>query len=53
MRPLWSEFPNEANIFSIDDQHMVGPSLMVKPITDPGISSVTVVFPGSNEVKTC
>jgi len=51
MRPLWSEFPSESNIFGIDDQHMIGPSLMIKPVTDPGVSSVTVVFPGQNEVS--
>lgn len=51
MRPLWSEFPSETNIFAIDDQHLVGSSIMVKPITDQGATSVQVIFPGENEVR--
>lgn len=50
MRPLWSEFPADENVFGLDDQHMVGPSIMIKPITDQGATSVEVVFPGHNEV---
>jgi alpha 1,3-glucosidase len=50
MRPLWSEFPADTNTFDVDDQHMLGPSLMIKPITDPGVTSVTVIFPGQNEI---
>lgn len=50
MRPLWSEFPSETNIFAIDDQHLVGSSIMLKPITDQGATSVQVIFPGENEL---
>jgi len=50
MRPLWAEFPTDTNVFGIDDQHLVGPSLMIKPITDAGATSVDVIFPGKNEI---
>ena len=50
MLPLWAEFPTESNLFGIDDQHLVGPSIMIKPIASPGATSVDVVFPGRNEV---
>lgn len=50
MRPLWAEFPEDTSVFGLDDQHLVGPSLMIKPITDQGATSVTVIFPGINEI---
>lgn len=45
MRPLFVEFPDMADTFSIDDQWMVGSSLLVKPVTDAGSTSVNVFFP--------
>lgn len=50
MLPLWVEFPGDKNVFGIDDQHMVGSSIMIKPITDQGATSIDVVFPGKDEV---
>lgn len=50
MKPLWAEFSADENIFAIDDQHLLGPSIMVKPITSPGVTSVEVIFPGQNEL---
>ncbi len=34
MRGLPMDFPNDTNTFSLDDQFMFGPSLMVCPVTD-------------------
>jgi len=50
MLPLWAEFPTESNVFAIDDQHLVGPSIMIKPIASPGATSIDVVFPGADEL---
>ena len=50
MLPLWVEFPGDKNVFGIDDQHLVGSSIMIKPITDQGATSIDVVFPGKDEV---
>lgn len=48
MRPMWAEFPTETSLFGVDDQHMIGPSLMIKPITDQGATSIEVAFPGGH-----
>jgi len=47
MRPMFFEFPEDSQTFSIDDQWMVGDALLVKPVTDPGKSSVDVYLPGA------
>jgi alpha 1,3-glucosidase len=45
MRPMFSEFSTDENTFTMDDQWMVGRSLLVKPVTDSGADSVPVYFP--------
>lgn len=45
MRPMFSEFPNNEAVFDMDDQWMVGSSLLVKPVTDAGQHSIDVFFP--------
>ncbi|XP_033624529.1 neutral alpha-glucosidase AB-like [Asterias rubens] len=50
MRPMWQEFPEDESTFSMDNQYMIGESLLVKPVTDPGANSVSVYFPGENVV---
>ena len=34
----------------MDDQHMVGTGLLVKPITTAGATLMDIYFPGSDEV---
>lgn len=46
IRPLWVEFPSSLDLFAIDDQFMVGSSLLVKPVTSAGQSTTEVVLPG-------
>lgn len=48
MRPMWVEFPSIADTFAIEDQFMVGHSLLVKPVTEPGKTTVTVFFPSTS-----
>jgi alpha 1,3-glucosidase len=50
MLPLWANFPNDTSLFAIDDEHMVGKAILVKPITEAGAASVDVVFPGADEL---
>ncbi|CAF0929444.1 unnamed protein product [Brachionus calyciflorus] len=50
MLPLWVEFPEETDLYDMDDQHMVGSAIMIKPIITQGATSVDVKFPGKNEV---
>ncbi|KAK9857969.1 hypothetical protein WJX84_003134 [Apatococcus fuscideae] len=47
MRPLWYEFPDEAETFSMDDQFLLGPSILVAPVTEAGASSREVYLPTS------
>lgn len=50
MRPLWVEFPAEAPTFIIDNEFLLGDSLLVRPVTEEGVSEVPVYFPGTNEI---
>jgi len=45
MRPLWSMFPNDEELYKIEDQFLVGESLLIKPILDPGVTEFEVAFP--------
>merc|ERR1711935_743914 len=47
VRPLWVEFPDQMDLFAIDDQFMVGSSVLVKPVTAAGQTSTEVVLPGT------
>ncbi|CAO3616261.1 unnamed protein product [Cunninghamella blakesleeana] len=46
MRPMFMEFPEDENIFTTEDQFMVGDAILVKPITQEGITSTDVYFAG-------
>ncbi|KAI9759304.1 MAG: hypothetical protein M4579_002433 [Chaenotheca gracillima] len=46
MRALAWEFPNDPTLASADRQFLLGPSIMVVPVLEPGASSVQGVFPG-------
>jgi len=50
MRPMWLEFPTDISAFGIDDQWMVGDSLLVKPVTGPGESSVQIYLPSGGAI---
>ena len=46
MRTMFTEFPDDESTLAMDDQWMVGQSLLVKPVTNPGQKSVDVYLPG-------
>jgi hypothetical protein len=33
MRPLWYEFPEKEELFGVDDEFMLGPGMLIKPVT--------------------
>ncbi len=45
MRPLIMDFRNDKNVYSIDDQFMFGPFIMVSPITTPSTFEREVYLP--------
>lgn len=49
MRPLWWEFPEDDQCVGRDDQYLLGPELLVAPVTKQGATSRFVYFPaGAN-----
>ncbi len=49
MRPVWYEFPGEEEGFSVEDEYLLGDSLLVRPVTKQGATSVPVYFPGGEK----
>ncbi|KAJ3326752.1 hypothetical protein HDU76_012674 [Blyttiomyces sp. JEL0837] len=48
MRPLLSEFPNEAAVFATEDAFMLGSAILVHPIVAKDAQSVKVFLPPSS-----
>ena len=46
MRPIFVDFPADESAWSVDDQYMFGPDLLVAPITEAGAVAWTVYLPG-------
>jgi alpha-glucosidase len=46
LRPLFYDFPEQADCQAIEDQIMVGPLLMVAPVCHPGLRRRLVELPG-------
>lgn len=44
-RPLWLHYPDDLMAYEFDDQYLWGENMLVKPITNPGISFTEVYFP--------
>lgn len=47
-RPLWVEFPRDKNTYNMDDQYIIGSSLLVHPVTEQYATSVEVYLPGTS-----
>ena len=45
MRPLVMDFRNDAEAHAIGDQFLFGPSLLVNPVTDPGVNTRRLYVP--------
>ncbi|OZC07253.1 glycosyl hydrolase, family 31 [Onchocerca flexuosa] len=50
MRPLWSEFPDDEDAFDEEREWLIGPSLLVRPVMDPDVQSVSLYLPGKRNV---
>jgi alpha 1,3-glucosidase len=46
LRPLWFDFPEQAGLFAAEDAFMLGPGVLVRPVTSAGAASVDVTMPG-------
>ncbi|KAF2117490.1 family 31 glycoside hydrolase [Lophiotrema nucula] len=46
LRPLSWNFPDEADLKAIDNQFMLGPSILITPVLAPFLSQSQGVFPG-------
>lgn len=44
-RPIFFEFPEETDAYSIDTQYMLGPALLVSPVLAQGVSSFNAYIP--------
>lgn len=51
VRPLWWEFPTDKQAYGISDQYLLGPELLVAPVTVQGARSKSVYFPGTSSVQ--
>ena len=47
MRPLWFHEPNDEKTYDLEDQHLLGYAILVKPILDKGVTSTEVYLPGA------
>jgi len=44
-RPLWMNFPSDTSALSIDRQFMLGSSILISPVLDQGVTTVSAYFP--------
>ena len=45
MRPLWAEFPQDESTFAMDSEFLLGPALLIAPVSSAGAQSVSVYLP--------
>ena len=45
IRPMFLEFPNDENLWAVDDEVMIGDTLLLAPVIKSGATSRTVYFP--------
>jgi len=45
MRALFMDFPADPNVAQVGDEYMLGPALLVAPVTQQGVQSRTVYLP--------
>lgn len=49
MRPLWYNFPNDANTLAIDTQYMIGDDLLVAPVLEHEAKAIEFYLPTTTE----
>lgn len=50
MRPLFVEFPNDETSFDEEREFLIGSGLLVRPVMEPDVSSVSLYLPGVRNV---
>ncbi|XP_012164345.1 neutral alpha-glucosidase AB isoform X1 [Bombus terrestris] len=50
VRPLWAHYPSETETYAIDDEILIGDSILVRPVFQPSVTDVNVYFPGEGTV---
>ena len=53
MRPLYFDFPTDANTLSVEDAYMFGPDLLVAPVMEAGVNTRDVYLPAGTRWKEC
>ncbi len=48
IRPLFHEFPTDARTLDVYLQFLIGPHIMIVPVTDPGVTEVEAYIPSSD-----
>ncbi|KAG5872523.1 hypothetical protein JTB14_004397 [Gonioctena quinquepunctata] len=49
IRPLFYQYPEEENVVDIDNEVLVGTSVLARAISEPGVSTVDVHLPGGSD----
>lgn len=47
MRPLWFHYPEDERSYDLDEEYLLGESLLVRPVLEKGVTSVEVYLPGA------
>lgn len=50
MRPLWAEFPDDENVYDEEREWLVGAGLLVRPVMEPDVTSISLYLPGRRNV---
>jgi len=50
MRPLWMEFPTDENGFDEEREWLVGAALLIRPVFEPDVTSVSLYLPGRKQM---
>ncbi|KAL7547957.1 hypothetical protein ACHAWF_011228 [Thalassiosira exigua] len=48
MRTMWMQYPKISELYSVDDQYLIGSDLLVRPVTSAGATTSLVRFPLSD-----
>ena len=51
MRPLWYEFPDDPKCVGLNGQYMLGPDLLIAPVTVQNATSKEVYFPAGSWIN--
>jgi alpha 1,3-glucosidase len=49
IRPLFYQYPEDTNVYNIDNQILVGRDILVRPVMESGVDAVDVYFPGGED----